>query len=358
MSWSGDPVWLPEVLRAEGLEVREIDGWRDRGHGDFGDIWGVVCHHTGSDNASAESIAFHPTLGLASQLHLSQKGVYTMCGVGVAWHAGRGSWPGLPTDGANQRTIGIEAANDGGGTPGRPHHIDWPDVQYDAYVRGVAAIVRRLGYGPQRVLGHKDWAGPAQGKWDPGGIDMPRMRNDVQIRLDGGGVVVNAIDEQYKASPWLGKRLSPELPTPDGRGRFSAFENGHIYWTPEYGARPIPAHLFETWAELGFETGPLGYPTDYHGVLTDGDVQAFEHGVLYRKYGKPGFYVTGAIGEKYRKLGWEMGALGWPVSNEIKKMGATQPGLVYQNFEKGTLAWAPDSTVALRVPTDYPFLDK
>lgn len=183
VGWSGDPVWLPDVLRDEGLRCDVPDGAFGRGHGDFGDIWGVVCHHTGNNNASWQSIAFHPELGLASQLHLSREGVYTLCGVGIAWHAGNGSWPGLPTNGANQRTIGIEAANDGGGTPGKPHHIPWPDVQYDAYVRGVSAIMRKLGYDSSHAIGHKDWAGAAQGKWDPGGIDMNLFRADVQRRI-------------------------------------------------------------------------------------------------------------------------------------------------------------------------------
>lgn len=178
-----DPLWLPEVLRAEGLEVREIAGWQGRNHGHFGVIWGVVCHHTGNNNASAESIAFHPELGLASQLHLSRAGVYTMCGAGVAWHAGVGSWPGLPNNGANQYTIGIEAANDGGGVPGKPHRWSWPDVQYDAYVVGVAAILRKIEQNEQHAIGHKEWAGAAQGKWDPGAIEMPIFRQDVKSRL-------------------------------------------------------------------------------------------------------------------------------------------------------------------------------
>jgi hypothetical protein len=183
-----DPLWLPEVLRAEGLEVREIAGWQGRGHGDFGNIWGVVCHHTGNNNASPESIAFHPELGLASQLHLSRAGIYTICGVGIAWHAGSGSWPGLPTDGANQYTIGIEGANDGGGTPGKPHHIPWPDVQYDAYVIGVAAILRRLSQPSSHSIDHKDWAGAAQGKWDRGGVNPDIFRANVASILGGASV--------------------------------------------------------------------------------------------------------------------------------------------------------------------------
>ena len=50
--WTGDPVWIADVLRAEGLRLVEYPGWRIRGHGDFKDIRGVMVHHTGSDTAT------------------------------------------------------------------------------------------------------------------------------------------------------------------------------------------------------------------------------------------------------------------------------------------------------------------
>jgi len=181
---TGDPVWLADVLRTEGLTVVEMPGWRDRGHGDFSDIRGIMVHHTGSNNASAESIAYHPTLGLASQLHLARNGVWTVCGAGIAWHAGQGGGiPWLPNNDANRYTIGIEAANDGGVTPGKPHRSSWPDVQYDSYTRGCAAIARKLGHNQDRVIAHKEWAGKTQGKWDPGAIDMNIFRADVAARI-------------------------------------------------------------------------------------------------------------------------------------------------------------------------------
>lgn len=179
-----DPIWLADVLRAEGLTVNIYPGAFDRGHGDMGNIWGVICHHTGSFGETPRGIAEHPSLGLASQLHLDRNGVYTLCGVGIAWHAGNGSWPGLPANNANPITIGIEAANDGGGTPGKPHRASWSDAQYDAYVRGVAAILRKLGRDSSHAIGHKEWAGASQGKWDPGALDMGIFRRDVQAVLD------------------------------------------------------------------------------------------------------------------------------------------------------------------------------
>lgn len=158
---------------------------------------------------------------------------------------------------------------------------------------------------------------------------------------------VNAIEEMYRAAPWLGEKitLDLELPTPDGKGRFAEYKNGFIYWTATTGARPIPSHLMETYRELGYEAGPLGYPIAYHTVLPQGDVQAFEGGVLYRKYGQPGFYVHGAIGNRWMRSGFENGPFGYPISNETDtpdKIGRVQ------DFENGRILWAPDGTIALQ----------
>lgn len=344
-----DPVWLPDVLRGAGLRCDIYPGAMDRGHGDFGNIWGVVCHHTGSFGETPRGIAEHPSLGLASQLYLSPDGVFTLCGVGVAWHAGNGSWAGIGTNNANGCTIGIEGANDGGGTPGKPHHVSWSPAQYNAYVIGVAAILRKIGQPSTHSIDHKEWAGAAQGKWDRGALDPNIFRKDVQVYLNNSNAVpVNLIDEMYRNSAWLGKRLSGEEPTADGAGRFSKFENGYIYWHPDHGCWPIPAHVFESFAAYGYEAGALGYPTAFHSVLKDGDVQAFEHGVLYRKYGMPGFYVTGLIGNRYRLNNYESGFLGWPLGNEIP-----QGGMRYQKFDGGKIAWSPDGTIVNRPDGSY-----
>ena len=46
--WTGDPVWIADVLAAQGVKLVEYPGWRNRGHGNFKDIRGVMVHHTGS----------------------------------------------------------------------------------------------------------------------------------------------------------------------------------------------------------------------------------------------------------------------------------------------------------------------
>lgn len=182
--WTGDPVWLADVLRAEGIDVVEYPGWRSRGHGDFKDIRGVMVHHTGSDNTTAAAIAEgRPDLpGPLSQLHIARDGTVTVVAVGVAWHAGAGMYPWLPTNMGNWHTIGIECANSGT-SPVARHRTNWPDAQYFALVNCCAAINRRLGQDSSRTIGHKEYAGRAQGKWDPGAIDMDILRSDIQARI-------------------------------------------------------------------------------------------------------------------------------------------------------------------------------
>lgn len=192
--WRGDPTWLPEALRLWGVDVREMDGWRERGQGDFTDIQGVMAHHTGAANTTPEIIAFgHSALrGLLSQIHLDPKGVATICGAGIAYHAGladpgRGgpagqgyvtrpsaSGPKSYTSG-NARYIGIEAQHSG--NPRDP----WPEEQMEAYARCCAAICWFLGYGTDRVLGHKEYA-PSR-KVDPT-FQMEGFRRRVQWLLD------------------------------------------------------------------------------------------------------------------------------------------------------------------------------
>ncbi|MES9514140.1 N-acetylmuramoyl-L-alanine amidase [Rhodococcus erythropolis] len=142
MTWTGDPVWLADVLRAEGLNVIETPGWKERGHGDFRDIRGVICHHTAGGGSNDWRIVLNgrPDLeGPLAQLVLEKDGTFRVIAVGVCWHAGRGSWPGWPTNDANWHTIGIEAVSRGTAP------WDWTPAQLDAYKRGCAAIMRKLG---------------------------------------------------------------------------------------------------------------------------------------------------------------------------------------------------------------------
>ena len=159
---------------------------------------------------------------------------------------------------------------------------------------------------------------------------------------------------------WLGDKVTVgiEGSCPDGRGKFVEYTNGHIYWTETTGAIAVPKNIVEDWGRRGFERSPLGYPINNHTVLVDatrnntpvGDVQAFENGAIYRKYGQDGVWVHGNILVHYRQSGFENGPLGWPLSDEQPVDGGDER---VQQFEGGPVYWSPNGTTAFR-PADGP----
>lgn len=180
--------------------------------------------------------------------------------------------------------------------------------------------------------------------WDVYAAAVQQYATGAGVPVVAAPPVANEIDLMAAAAPWLGERLTVgEIDPGDGRGRLAHFANGSIYWTPTTGARPIPASLFEKFAELNYEH-TLGYPVNYHSVLPEGDVQAFENGALYRKRGEPGRWVHGAIGARWFRSGYEDGPLGWPTSDEQPQ----SDGSILQTFEHGQIFWSPDGVTVLQ----------
>jgi hypothetical protein len=198
--------WLPEVLENAGLKVAEQPGWLTRGRGDVGTIKGVVCHHT-----AGPATGNMPSLGVVtngrddlpgplSQLCLGRDGTYFVVAAGRANHAGPGEWRGVRT--GNSSFIGIEAENRGRAGDA------WPDVQMDAYRRGVAAILRKIGAGADMCCGHREYALPRGRKNDPR-FDMDDFRADVAAIMAGTGPVrplIPAVDSQSRPTLRRGDR--------------------------------------------------------------------------------------------------------------------------------------------------------
>ncbi|MFC9146904.1 peptidoglycan recognition protein family protein, partial [Streptomyces bacillaris] len=59
---------------------------------------------------------------------------------------------------------------------------DWTPAQLDAYKRGCAALLRRMGRGSRDCVAHREYS--SEGKIDPAGIDMNAFRRDVQALID------------------------------------------------------------------------------------------------------------------------------------------------------------------------------
>ncbi|HEU0014899.1 MAG TPA: N-acetylmuramoyl-L-alanine amidase, partial [Longimicrobium sp.] len=174
--------WLPQVLREAGLKVAEVDGWKERGRAEMGEVRGVLCHHTaGSKNGNMPSLRTiingrSDLPGPLAQLGLGRDGTYYVIAAGRCNHAGKGVWQGIRT--GNSSFIGIEAENTGSLSDA------WPSIQMDAYHHGVAAILRKIGRGEEFCAAHREYALPKGRKPDPV-FDMAAFRSAVGSILAG-----------------------------------------------------------------------------------------------------------------------------------------------------------------------------
>ena len=200
-------VWMPDVLLKAGLKVALTDAWEMRGHGDVGTIRGVLCHHTagprtGNMPSLNTLVKGRPGLeGPLCQLGLGRDGTFYVVAAGLAYHAGPGSWQGVTS--GNTSFIGIEAEN-----TGIDNDKPWPEVQMDAYRRGVAALLGHLGLPATACAGHKEFALPHGRKIDPT-FDMSVFRAGVAAILAGTAAQPVLIPASEPTAP--GKTPRPTL---------------------------------------------------------------------------------------------------------------------------------------------------
>ncbi|MEU2744963.1 peptidoglycan-binding protein [Streptomyces collinus] len=190
---------LVEILRAEGVTVHEVRGWRTHNRnskGPWGPVNGVMIHHTvTSGTASSVDLCYDGHANLPGPLcHgvIDKKGHVHLVGNGRANHAGLGDGDVLravineskpPTDNeadtdGNRHFYGFECINLGNGKD------PWPEAQKEAIERVSAAICRHHGWSERSVIGHKEWQ---PGKVDPRGFTMDGMRKRIRDRLKGAG---------------------------------------------------------------------------------------------------------------------------------------------------------------------------
>ena len=96
--------------------------------------------------------------------------------------------------------------------------------------------------------------------------------------LEGG-----AIYEHWQAiggmNSVLGAPTSPE-DNAEGGARYATFAKGAMYWSPQTGAEPVTGAVYDAWASLSYERGPLGLPTSAEIQEPLQITQNFQHGTL------------------------------------------------------------------------------
>ena len=142
----------------------------------------------------------------------------------------------------------------------------------------------------------------------------------------------------------LGPASGPEHVLPDGR--FRLFRGGSVYWSPGTGAHEVHGSIRDRWQALGWEGGVLGYPTTDEVIAPDraGRYNHFTGGSVYWSPRTRPSAVVGSIREAWARNGWELGPLGYPVSDELVTADGT--GRV-SRFQGGSAWWSPTTGAAV-----------
>lgn len=208
-------LWLADVLRAAGLTVVEVDGWKTRGSDSYGPLRGLVCHETRGSANSTDSgeirVLVDGRVGLSgpiSQLYLSRSGVWHVVASGTCHHVKTG-WGGIHAGHGNDSLIGVEAAH------AESEDWDHKPAQFISYVTGVAAICRHMGWTSGHVVGHKEHQ-PGD-KPDPE-FDMKQFRALVEEELEDDMSVddvrkglVQVYDEAANRNTPTGRQFGDDL---------------------------------------------------------------------------------------------------------------------------------------------------
>jgi uncharacterized protein with LGFP repeats len=176
-------------------------------------------------------------------------------------------------------------------------------------------------------------------------------RNDAFVVKITDSLASAAIERKYRelGGPrgLLGVPVTDQLGVPDGVGQRRHFHNGSIYWHPDTGAWAVlNGPFWDKWSALGWEQGSLGYPvTDQLGALDGvGQRQRFQRGYIYwHPETGPQALLTGPIGKKWRALGWELGVLGYPVTDELVNPDGVGRR---QHYQHGHIYWSPTTGAA------------
>lgn len=192
----GRDIGIADRLRAAGLKVVEIAGWKTRGSATF-NPQGSLDHHTAgpaSGNAPSLNICINGRSDLPGPLCHVLVGRDNTCYVvaaGRANHAGAGGWRGLS---GNSTVYGIERENVG--TTAEP----WRPDQTETAARAHAALIRGRA-GSEMVPRHAEWT---TRKPDTHSIYGPTLRAMVEGYLKDPVVVPPKPEYGILNSPVVG----------------------------------------------------------------------------------------------------------------------------------------------------------
>jgi uncharacterized protein with LGFP repeats len=150
------------------------------------------------------------------------------------------------------------------------------------------------------------------------------------------GLIFDRWAQMGGARSVLGNPTTDELDAARG-GRFNEFQNGFIYFHPNFGAHAVYGNIGAKWNQLGRENG-VGYPlTSERAAANGGRFNQFEGDkYIYWHPSTGAFLVYGDIAKKWNEMGRERSRLGYPISDE-EAVGSAGQRVSY--FQRGAIYW-------------------
>ncbi len=111
----------------------------------------------------------------------------------------------------------------------------------------------------------------------------------------------------------VGWPTTDETGANDGLGRFNRFDQGSIYFTPETGAHAVHGAIHAKWAAPGYEAG-TGYPLTDESPLSDGKGRYtdFQKGSIYWGIATGARLLYGTVRDTWRAMGDSSGPMAIP----------------------------------------------
>ncbi|WP_285725392.1 GH25 family lysozyme [Psychromicrobium xiongbiense] len=131
-------------------------------------------------------------------------------------------------------------------------------------------------------------------------------------------------------------------------GCYQLFQGGAINYSPATGANISTwGAIRNAWGAQGYQDGRMGYPTsngESCGQVNGGCFQMFQGGAIsYSPATGAHLSPYGAIRTTWGNLGFERGALGYPVTDEL----CSPATLCHQDFQGGRITWSSTSGTAI-----------
>ena len=117
---------------------------------------------------------------------------------------------------------------------------------------------------------------------------------------------------------------------------WQSFANGSLIWSPSTGAWESKGGIRDRWAQLGYQSGILGYPVSSENWDGKGWWQSYQNGAIIGTPSTGYWESMGGIRDRWAHLGYQTGTLGYPKGNIVFAGNGNQ---AWQQYENGYIVW-------------------